>query len=501
MGIPQVSEKTNMLRWILVGIGLISTGLLAGILMMLLMYPAPRGTQRAEIRLVERTETSPKSTETLSPVSAVGRFREVAQSAVQSVVLISPEFGWYSSFLSLADSDEMHSREGSGVVITPQGHILTNYHVIEQAETFHVLFADRREYEAYLVGGFPSTDLAVIQIVLAPGETVQPMTLGDSETLQPGDWVLAVGNPLQLNSTVTAGIVSAVGRSMDILDADFSVENFIQTDAAINPGNSGGALVNINAELVGINTAIATNSGFYEGYGFAIPVNLAIRVANDLIKFGEFRRGYMGISPSDVDAELAHALGMTAVQGVFLDQVYRGGAAEIAGLHPGDVILEIDGHPIQKSNQLQSIILMSSPDSTLHIRYWRDEEVGQLQLTLLGQEHPGVAFWLADMGYRSPRRAVTASYLDQWGLVLKDVSEESELWHVPPGGVMIQRVVRQKDIEFLREGVLIERINETPVKSVQTAAKAFREADDIVRLFIRDQRDIPHMVLLTRLKP
>ena len=458
------SENTHTLCWILIGLGLISIGLLTGILMMLWVYPVPRSTQRAEIRLVERTETIP--TETLSPVNAVGRFREVAQNAVQSVVLISPEFGWYSSLLSLSDSDEIRDRKGSGVVITPQGHILTNYHVIEHAETFRVLFADKRDYEAYLVGVFPSTDLAVIQIVLSPEETVQPMTIGDSETLQPGDWVLAVGNPLQLNSTVTAGIVSAVGRSMDILDADFSVEDFIQTDAAINPGNSGGALVNINAELVGINTAIATNSGFYEGYGFAIPVNLAIRVANDLIEFGEFRRGYMGVSPSDVDAELAQVLGMTTVQGVFLDHVYHGGAAEIAGLHPGDVILEIDGRPIHKSNQLQSVILMSSPDSTLHIRYWRNEKVGQLQLTLLGQEHPGVASWLADMGYRFHRGVGTASYLDQWGLVLKDISEESELWYGEPSGVMIQRVVRQEHIEFLQEGALIERINETALRNL-----------------------------------
>lgn len=484
---------------LLTGISLVGVGLLAGILVMLIIDRPPQESQRPEIRLVDRAETekTPSESELLPTMTLGSAFRNVARGAVESVVSVSTESGWHSYLWSSSDSDMIRDSEGSGVVITPQGHIVTNHHLIENAGKLHVLFADKREYEAYTVGVDRSTDLAVIQIVLSPGESVQAMTIGDSETLQLGDWVLAIGNPLELNSTVTAGIVSAVGRSMNIIDADFGVEDFIQTDAAINPGNSGGALVNLGGELVGINTAIATNSGFYEGYGFAIPVNLVVRVASDLIEFGEFRRGYMGVVPTDVDAKLAQALGMVAVRGVFLDQVYTGSAAEIAGLRPGDVIFEVDGRPVNRPNQLQSAILLKHPYSTVGIAYWRDGQVDSLQLQLLGQDHPGVSSWLLEMGYRPDRKARTARYLDKWGLVVRDKSEEDEAQYGDLEGIIIQRVTRQEEMEYLKAGVLVERINGRTVSSVEEAIKQLRDTDETTRLSIRDRWNIPRMVSLS----
>ncbi len=484
---------------LLTGISLVGVGLLAGILVMLIVDRPPQGTQLAEIRLVERvaeTETIPSEMEPLPALTLSSAFRNVARSAVESVVSISTEPGWHS-YLWASETDVMRNSEGSGVVISPQGHIVTNHHLIENAGRLHVLFADKREYEAYTVGIDRATDIAVIQIVLSSGENIPAMMIGDSETLQLGDWVLAIGNPLELNSTVTAGIVSAVGRSMDIIDADFGVEDFIQTDAAINPGNSGGALVNLSGELIGMNTAIATNSGFYEGYGFAIPVNLVVRVASDLIEFGEFRRGYMGVVPSDMSAKLAQALGMAAVRGVFLDQIYNGGAAEIAGLRPGDVVFEVDGRPVNRPNQLQSEILLKRPYSTVDITYWREGQVDTLQLRLLGHDHPGVANWLLEMGYRPSREMRTARYLDRWGLVVRDKSEEDEAQYGGLEGIIIQRVTHQEEMEYLKAGVLIERIDGRTVHSVKEAVKQLRDADQTTRLAIRDPWNIPRMVTIS----
>lgn len=481
---------------LLTGISLVGVGLLAGILVMLIADRGPRGTQIAEIRLVERARPDRNSAETKLPSSITpgSEFRNVARSTVESVVSVSTESRWPLYLWTSSDSDMIRDSEGSGVVITPQGHIVTNRHLVENANKLHVLFADKREYEAYIAGVDHATDIAVIQIILNPGETVEAMTIGDSETLQLGDWVLAIGNPLELNSTVTAGIVSAVGRSMNIIDSGFGVEDFIQTDAAINPGNSGGALINMSGELIGINTAIATNSGFYEGYGFAIPVNLVVRVASDLIEFGEFRRGYMGVVPTDVDAKLARALGMKTARGVFLDQVYSGGAAEIAGLRPGDVILEVDGRPVNRPNQLLSAVLVQQPYTSVGLTYWRDESVDSLQIQLLGRDHPGVASWLTSMGYRPDRETHTARYLDRWGMVVRDKEDEDEVQFGELEGIIVQQVARQEENEYLKAGVLLEQINGHSVNSVEEAVRQFRDAGAVVQLSIRDKWTVPRTV-------
>jgi len=256
---------------------------------------------------------------------------------------------------------------GSGVLITRDGYILTNNHVIEDAvdQGIKVVLNDKREYPAKVVGLDPSTDLAVIKI---SGENHASITVGNSETVEVGEWVLAIGNPFRLRSTVTAGIVSALSRDVEIIDDNFRIESFIQTDAAINKGNSGGALVNTSGQLVGINTAIASQSGSYQGYGFAVPVNLAMKVATDLIEFGEVRRALLGVSIVSVDYGRALQIGIEEVKGVEIVVLSENGAASNAGLELGDVILQVNGFNVNESNQLQEKIAVVKPGEKVDLR-------------------------------------------------------------------------------------------------------------------------------------
>lgn len=263
---------------------------------------------------------------------------------------------------------------GSGIVISSDGYILTNNHVIDGADEdgIKVHLNNRREYQAILIGTDPTTDLAVIKI---EEDQLEPVIFGNSDAVQIGDWVLAIGNPLRLRSTVTAGIVSALGRSMDIINSRLRVESFIQTDAAINQGNSGGALVNVMGELIGVNTAIATRTGSYQGYGFAVPSNLAKKVATDLIETGKVRRALIGVSINSVSFERAEDLGLKRVAGVDIIQVARGGAADLAGIEAGDVILAVDGMAVDEVNNLQERIALHLPGDMVELQIFRDGEI------------------------------------------------------------------------------------------------------------------------------
>jgi len=271
---------------------------------------------------------------------------------------------------------------GSGVFIRRDGYIMTNHHVVKSAtssSSILVTLSDKREFQATLVGGDPLTDIAVIKI---EGKNFATISFGNSDHLQVGEWVMAVGNPFDLTSTVTTGIVSAIDRNINIIHDSFGVETFIQTDAVINPGNSGGALVNLKGELVGINTAIATRTGAYQGYGFAIPANLARSVAQDLIAHGKVIRGYIGISLGEVDATMAKALGLKQPRGALIQDVLSNGAAIDAGLKQMDVILKIDDVEITERNQLQAYVARKRPGDALHLKIWRDKKMIELPVTL-----------------------------------------------------------------------------------------------------------------------
>lgn len=247
---------------------------------------------------------------------------------------------------------------GSGVIISDRGYIVTNNHVIKNATQVEVTLTDNRKYQAEVMGTDPSTDLAVLKIEAGDLPVIR---LADSDEARIGEWVLAIGNPFELNSTVTAGIISAKGRDISILNGQYSIESFIQTDAAVNPGNSGGALVNTNGELIGINTAIYAPSGTYAGYSFAVPINLVKKVMQDLIDYGEVRRAFLGIMIQNVDNDVANDLDLAVTQGVYVSELIEGGAAIRSDLESGDVITKINGVQTASVAQLQEQIASRSP--------------------------------------------------------------------------------------------------------------------------------------------
>jgi Do/DeqQ family serine protease len=274
---------------------------------------------------------------------------------------------------------------GSGVIVSSEGYIVTNNHVIEDASEIEVILNDNSKYTAKLIGADPSTDIAVLKI---EGSGFHPIALGNSDDLHVGEWVLAVGNPFNLTSTVTAGIVSAKARNINLLanrsKADIvPIESFIQTDAAVNPGNSGGALVNVNGELVGINTAIASQTGSYSGYSFAIPVNLVEKVLRDLIDFGVVQRGFLGVQIADINQEIKEKNNLPSTKGVFIAGVTEDGSADKAGVKDGEVILKIGTKEVNSVAELQEEIGKRRPGDkvSLTIRNTKGiEEVKELVL-------------------------------------------------------------------------------------------------------------------------
>jgi len=267
---------------------------------------------------------------------------------------------------------------GSGVIVSPDGYVLTNNHVVADAERIKVTLEDGRSFDGELVGRDPKSDVAVVRIK-PNGEKLQPIEMGNSDQLEVGEWVMAVGNPFQLSSTVTAGIVSAVGRS-NIGLTDY--EDFIQTDAAINPGNSGGALVNLDGRLVGINTAIASRNGGNMGVGFAIPINMASRIMDDLITHGKVTRGWLGVRIQNLNEDMAEIFHLDKPYGALIGSVENGSPAEKAGLEQGDLIVEMNGHEIKNTEDLRLQITAQSPGTTIDLKVIRDAKPKQISVKL-----------------------------------------------------------------------------------------------------------------------
>jgi serine protease Do len=279
---------------------------------------------------------------------------------------------------------------GSGFVISPDGYIMTNNHVVEDADenAIVVSFSNKHDMKAKVIGTDPSTDLAIIKV---EAHDLPTSAFGNSDEMEIGDWVMAIGNPLGLSGTVTAGIISALGRNIRIIQDSYGIENFIQTDAAINPGNSGGPLVNLDGEVIGINSAIATTNARYQGYGFAIPINLARSVAEDIIKFGKVRRGYLGVSIGPVDETYAKALGLDAAKGVIVQSLVEGGAGEAGGIREGDVILSIDGKEVNAPNELQSYIARKHPGDDVAVKIFRNGKMMDKTISLRSRKEEKVA--------------------------------------------------------------------------------------------------------------
>lgn len=301
-------------------------------------------------------------------------FLAAAKKVTAAVVHIRTGYGPGNFSLNpLLDYDHSVHSSGSGVVISDDGYIVTNNHVIEDATNIEVVMNNNQRYYAKLVGTDLSTDLALLKI---KAKNLSFLPYGNSDNVQPGEWVLAIGNPFDLNSTVTAGIVSAKARNIGILREknQFNVEAFIQTDAAVNPGNSGGALVNLKGELIGVNTAIATSSGSYQGYSFAIPVTLVSKVMDDLLEYGEVKRGLLGIGIDNLNATIAESLNLDISQGVLVNSVGVGSAADQSGIAKGDVIVEIDGHVVNSVSELQEWVARNRPGKEIEVTYIRNGE-------------------------------------------------------------------------------------------------------------------------------
>jgi Do/DeqQ family serine protease len=310
-------------------------------------------------------------------------FRSAARSVTACVVHIRTSYGpgdFSVNPLELYFENPARS-SGSGVIISDDGYIVTNNHVVEGSSNIEVILSNNRRYYAKLVGVDPTTDLALLKI---RGRNMPFIRYGDSDNLSPGEWVLAVGNPFDLNSTVTAGIVSAKARNIQILNDrnNLEVEAFIQTDAAVNPGNSGGALVNLRGELVGINSAIATTTGSYQGYSFAIPVSLVRKVMDDLLEFGQVQRGLLGVQITNVDATVSERRSLNVEQGVLIEHVNEGSAAENSGMKSGDIIIGIDGHVVTSVSELQEWVARNRPGSEINVSFLRDGEKREVRARL-----------------------------------------------------------------------------------------------------------------------
>ncbi|MDX2067341.1 MAG: trypsin-like peptidase domain-containing protein [Haliscomenobacter sp.] len=321
-------------------------------------------------------------------------FVQAAQKATPSVVNITAkiartarsnqdDFFFFSPFGGRGGGAPAEG-SGSGVIYSENGYIITNNHVVEGANELEVTLSDNRKFKATLVGTDKRTDLAVIKID-ATGLT--PTEVGNSDEARIGEWVLAVGNPFELTSTVTAGIISAKGRNIDLLGKGAAIEAFIQTDAAVNPGNSGGALVDAQGKLIGINTAIATRTGSFQGYSFAIPVNLVRRVVDDIISFGGYKRPYLGVTIQELDSEFAKELNVDISQGVVIEGLEEGGSAQYAGLQVNDVIVGIDGREVKSIPELQEVVGRAKVGDTVNLKVLRKSKSITIPVKLREQKN------------------------------------------------------------------------------------------------------------------
>jgi serine protease Do len=442
---------------------------------------------------VPEAQDTPPTAGSFNPSSM---FVNVVKSVRPSIVTVYtttnvdvPNNPWHRFFrdFGLEDQDPGQPRQyqqgglGSGIIISEDGYIVTNNHVIENVDELTVRLVDEREFEAKVIGTDPLTDVALIKI---DASSLATAVLGNSDNIQIGEWVLAIGSPLRLNFTVTAGIVSALGRDINIIQRDdgYGIENFIQTDAAINPGNSGGALINYKGEVIGVNSAIATPTGNYIGYGFALPINLAKNVIDDFIKYGEVRRGYIGVRIEAMNQLKAKGVGLDKPTGVFVTDVLPGRAAEKAGLEAGDVILEVNGTKVNRPNQLQAKIGSYDPGDKVSVLIWRDGERKTYRITLQGRDGaiPATA--------RTEKKIETKN-IDALGLRVRDL-RNNELNQVDlEYGIMLENVASNSPAfdEGLRNGDVIFQIDKKAVKSASWFTEYIEDLDrgDIIKVQMR----------------
>ncbi|MFQ5753585.1 MAG: Do family serine endopeptidase, partial [bacterium] len=409
-------------------------------------------------------------------------FIYIAEKVVPTVVTVQS-----TRLVSSADMERYHNQDdlrdffrfripkefrqrgsGSGIIVSHEGFILTNVHVVDKSEKLRVILADNREFEAEIVGLDPLTEVAVIKI---KADNLPIAKLGDSDQSKVGEWVLAIGNPLELRSTVTAGIISAKERRIDIIRNTFSVESFLQTDAAINPGNSGGALVNLRGEVIGVNTAIATETGYNAGFGFAIPINLAKKIMADLIHKGKVERGFLGIAMLNMDEKKARALSLKRPQGVFIDRVLKGSPAAKAGVKVKDVIIKIENEEVNKSNQVQAIIAKKSPGEVIQLALLRKGHEINLEVTL----------GLRETTTAEIHNNTKSKKYNELGLSCEDLTREkaAQLSYSGKEGAVVTKVEQWSPADeagIIEDDIIVE-INDHVIKSKSDFQKTFSKLE------------------------
>jgi len=349
---------------------------------------------------------------------------------------------------------------GSGVIISEDGYIVTNNHVIQNAQKVEVILNDKREYTAEVVGRDPSTDLALLKV---DAKGLPFIYYGNSDEVKVGEWALAVGNPFSLTSTVTAGIISAKGRNINILNEKFAIESFIQTDAAVNPGNSGGALVNAKGELVGINSAIASNTGSYSGYSFAIPVNIVRKVVADLLEFGDVQRAFIGVVLEDLNAQLAKEKSISDIRGVYVSGLNSGGAAEEAGIKAGDVILEIQNVKVNNVPELQEQVGRYRPGDKVNITVSREGERKDINVEVKNRNGDTRLIKYSE------------SVATELGADLSEISDKEKVTLRLDRGLKVAKIRAGKLQSIgIREGFIITQVGDQPVNSVEDLTNALK---------------------------
>jgi serine protease Do len=419
-------------------------------------------------------------------------FITAAETVTPAVVHVMTEYGVQASrggsrqrdmmdpFLRdfFGDDFENYNRQqgpsmgsGSGVIISSNGYIVTNNHVIDKADKIEVVLDDKRKLQATLVGTDPSTDLALLKV---KADNLPTVRYGNSDNLKVGEWVLAVGNPFNLNSTVTAGIVSAKGRSVGIIQAtddknnNVGIESFLQTDAVVNPGNSGGALVNLNGDLVGINTAIASRRGSFEGYSFAVPSSIVSKVVDDLLKYGEVQRALLGIRMQEVDAKLADEKKIKNLNGIYVVQLTENSAAKEAGLKEGDIITHINSVPVNTSAQLQEQVARYRPGDKIKVTYVRGSGAETVNATLRNRMGD------TKVVKREEAKAITFSGA-KFAPLSKDELNKLNL----EGGAKISNVrSSQFKSTGIEDGFIITRIDKSKVEKPQDVERLLKNSDD-----------------------
>lgn len=393
-------------------------------------------------------------------------FRASVKKSIDAVVHIRTQYETPASTLyDVLFSDKLPfplQAEGSGVIISEDGYIVTNFHVIEKASQIQVIMTDKRTFRAKIIGLDPTTDLALLKI---QSHGLPFAEFGNSDDLEVGDWVLAIGNPYSLGSTVTAGIISAKSRSINIIDKRSAVEAFLQTDAAVNPGNSGGALVDTEGRLVGINTAIASQTGSYIGYSFAVPINIVRKVSADLREFGKVQRAILGVKIDEIDAKFAKELGIKKIEGVFISDVDRKGAADRAGLQIKDILVAFENVNLNSPNELYEQLARHRPGDVVSLKVKRGDTLIEVNVTLAN--------------YQGKTNEETN--LQRLGAEYKELTTEEKQKLRIECGLKVSALSAGKLLNAnVKEGFIILTLNKVEINSVVELEKALIASESTV---------------------